>query len=104
MSTTASIIYVGSVTNPVLNAGTPYWLVISVPDPDNDWSGWNHSSPLLTGNVLQRQGSDPWQTRGGMPAFRILGESGEIPEPGTYVLMITGLAALLVGARRRSLH
>jgi hypothetical protein len=100
MSGTASIIYVGSVSNPVLYAGTPYWLMISAPDPDNDWSAWNHSSPAVTGSVLQRFGSDPWIAGSTMPAFRILGES-EIPEPGTCVLMITGLAALLVGARRR---
>lgn len=105
LASAPAIYFSASTLNPGLTAGTPYWLVVRVPDPVNDLSHWNVSSPLVLGTTAQREGVGAWYafTDSSMPAFRIYGES-EVPEPGTYVLTITGLAALYLVARRRSLR
>jgi hypothetical protein len=91
-----SVLLANSVLNPVLLAGTQYWLVASTPGPDT-WAAWNKNSTGDTGPHAQWVGG-PWgvanDTAG---AFRI---SGTVPEPSTLLLLGSGLAGLGFVRRR----
>jgi uncharacterized protein (TIGR03437 family) len=65
-----------SASKPLLTAGTPYWLVVAVPNPPNDSVRWIWIEDRK-GDNARRSGAGPWQVAIEEPAlaFRILGES-----------------------------
>jgi hypothetical protein len=93
---TPGIVTALSSSHPLLQAGTPYWLVVAPPDLLNTAFDWL-ISPINPLPTLQasRLGNGPWVT-GVTPqplAFDVIGTtSAPVPEPSTGPMML--LAAL----------
>jgi hypothetical protein len=92
------IVTATSSTHPLLMAGTSYWLVVAPPDLLHTAFDWLISpiNPLPT-PFASRLGNSAWVT-GVTPqplAFDVVGVGASaVPEPWTWTLMGTGLAAL----------
>lgn len=90
---------VTSVTNPLILPGETYYIAQSVPDSlgDTTW-GWQYNNTGETGYFSQT-GSDPWFAEtGDTPAFAVYASPAvstpTIPEPSSFLLLGTGLAAV----------
>jgi hypothetical protein len=95
-----NLVLATSVLNPLLTAGTQYWVVLSVPNDGNTWAAWNWNSIGDTGGFAQSDNGSPLiggtNTRS---AMRITA----IPEPASVVLAGTSLVVLLgCGLLRRN--
>ena len=87
-----------SALHPLLSGGTQYWLIAGTPT-DQTWAAWNFNSIGHTGPHASRTGSGSWGTDDDTTgAFRISSYESAIPEPGTWCLVLAGIA--LLGARR----
>jgi hypothetical protein len=93
-----------SVSHPLLQAGTSYWLVVAPPDLANTAFDWL-ISPLTTLSIpsATRLGSGPWITYNtNQPlAFDVSGTAA-VPEPNSLFMMLTAVGAigLLTTGRR----
>lgn len=87
---------------PSLTNGTSYFLVLSA-DNNGTWDAWNWNSVGATGLDLFNQGNG-WINNGIQPlgTFRILSGAG-VPEPGTFVMLGSGVLAA-AGMIRRKLN
>lgn len=92
-----------SVTQPVLSAGTTYWVVLVANDPVNSEFGWSFSITGAKGGAT-RLGAGSWVINNiqNQPAFDVQGNA--IPEPATPFLVGASLLffGMRYGARRRS--
>ncbi len=95
-----------SVSRPVLEANTTYWIA-AFPGAADTSGGWNWSSPLQTGIWAASADGTTWEFnpfgRTEIAAFRVNGTS-VVPEPGTLALCGVGGSLLLAVRRRRSRH
>ncbi len=84
-----------SLLNPVLTAGTNYWIVASPATPGSDtWAAWNINDQGAMGTELYSQdGGMTFKSRGSIQigAFQIL----SVPEPGTISLLALGVAGIV---------
>jgi hypothetical protein len=84
------VVLVNSELNPLLQAGTSYWLVVAPPDLLNTAFDWLISprTDLLV-PAAERLGMSSWTTFNSTQplAFRVTGTT-EIPEPGSAVLLL----------------
>jgi hypothetical protein len=94
--------------DPVLQAGTTYWLVASPgpgnPPPGTDFidNGWmlNNVGALGT-SASSINGGTTWTvTNGNFAAFDVKGITA-VPEPSTLVMLGTGLLSITAAVRRR---
>ena len=85
---------------PLLKQGTDYFMVLSAPGANVDV--WNDNTTGAHGHVLvSRDNGNTWDDQGValLSAFRVEGTA--VPEPGTLVMMGSGVLAAAAGLRRR---
>jgi hypothetical protein len=83
----------------LLNAGQQYWVVVTAGGSDTDVA-WNWNSTGDSGTYETYSFYYGWVTHSGTRgAYDVLGTS-TVPEPGTMLLLGSGLASL-IGLRRR---
>jgi hypothetical protein len=84
-----------------VNAGTTYWIIAQEQDPNTE-QAWMFAYQDQQGHGAFNQiGSNngPWnQYDGTITGFRI--DSG-VPEPGTFVMLGSGILAAAAGLRRK---
>jgi hypothetical protein len=103
--TCCSLVTITGITGVTLTGGDEYFLVLGPQsDTDGSWNGWNYNSMGATGLSLQStNGGLSWNTyyaNGPLAAFDIVS-----PEPGSWLMIGLGLAAIVSGARyRRRAH
>jgi PEP-CTERM motif len=92
--------------HPLLQQGTPYWLILEPSDPTGFAAvGWNYSLPQVNTGHMFAQGTPggSWSDEGTpLAAFEVLGgtAAATVPEPSSLALLGLG-AAVLAGWRRR---
>jgi hypothetical protein len=95
-----TILSADSTLNPVLYSGSQYWIWADVHHAV--WYGNYLGDGILAPMVYRRSSTDPWVIRGNAvaPAYRINGE--QVPEPGSFGLVLPAIGGLVaVGAYRR---
>lgn len=81
--------------NLLLQGGKTYWLVVSPLNPNSTTNGAWHDSSASIGTVDQQVNGGAWQTYTGYQGtFSVDGTVSPVPEPGTFLLLGTGLLAL----------
>ena len=97
------LVSASSELNPLLQAGTSYWLVVAPPDLVNTAFDWLISPQTsLSVPAAERLGMSNWTTFSSTQplAFRVIGTT-ETPEPRSAVLTLGVLLSLFIGAARR---
>jgi hypothetical protein len=92
------VVSANSVLNPLLQAQTPYWLVVAPPDLLNTAFDWLISPRTdLSIPAAERLGSSDWTTFNTTQplAFRVTGTT-EAPEPRSAVLIMSVLLVLFI--------
>ena len=90
------LVSITGITNVTLTGGQTYFMEVGpVSGTDDSWNGWYYNSTSTTGVVVTS--TDAALTP---PAFDVLGGSST-PEPGSFVLLASGLIAMLSAACRR---
>jgi hypothetical protein len=101
-STSAQVYTAESLLNPLLTAGTTYWVVLKADTPVSSEILWNEST-TTAGEYLSQSGTAGWlpQSELMLPAFDVLATTANaaIPEPATFSLL---LAPLLLWVCRRA--
>jgi hypothetical protein len=102
---TSTVYTLNSLLNPVLTAGSTYWIAI-FPGGSNTVAGWNFDSVGVNGGAANVNGSATWTHNpdNTSSAFEVLGNAVPTPEPAS-LSMLAGLgacAAAWVGKRRRA--
>lgn len=87
-----SILTATSLLNPVLSAGTTYWIMM-LPGDATTWAAWNENTQGVLGVSFSSDGGSSWAFSSGFaaPVFDV---SGSVPEPSTSVLLLSGIGAL----------
>jgi len=85
-----------------VNAGSTYWIIAQEPDPNTE-QAWMFAYQDQQGHIaFDQNGSNqgPWnQFDGTTVGFRIDGSA--VPEPGTLVMLGSGIVAAAAGLRRK---
>jgi hypothetical protein len=85
---------------PMLTQGTDYFMMLSAPGQNVDV--WNDNTTGAKGDVqISRNNGNTWSDQGVtiLSAFRVEGTA--VPEPGTLVMLGSGIVAAAAGLRRR---
>jgi hypothetical protein len=85
---------------PQLTSGIDYFLVLSADNPT--WNAWNQNTTGATGeDLFSQDGGQTWNDNGiqTLGTFRIEGTA--VPEPGTLVMLGSGIVAAAAGLRRK---
>ncbi len=98
------VITANSTERPVLEAGTPYWLIASTEGLGTK-VGWYLSYPpvLVSGSHAEgklMEGTWTWTISAHMGAFRVSGTP--VPEPATMLLFGSGLLGMAAGLRKKA--
>lgn len=99
----ASLLTAESVRQPLLTAGTRYFLAMHAAGPGFDRINWPWNNAGIEG-VYASFGLNarPTLLNGPLGAFEIHGDNAPVPEPGTVLLVVSGAGALMQRARRRA--
>jgi hypothetical protein len=103
LSATDSIIDVSLVANPLLNAGTRYWIGLTGAETTASWSWTEDTSGIgVNGEFFQNShGTFPNNPEGGYQ-MQVQISDVSTPEPATLLLVTAALAALALLHRRRA--
>lgn len=102
-SATPTIIMATSNTNPILTAGSTYWIIASMSFPDA-MATWGVNDTGAVGATATRtnfQNGQWFAQPGGMPSLRVNASPAPVPEPTTLLLVGTGLASAAFRRRKR---
>lgn len=94
----SAILTLNSSANPLLSAGTMYWVVVTAPDLIASSGAWNFSDQGVMG-LAARSVNSGWNAcvACASPVMDVNGTSvSEIPEPSALTLTLAGLAGLLL--------
>jgi hypothetical protein len=93
---TSTVYQLNSLLDPVLNAGSTYWIAI-FPGGSNTIAGWNFDSVGVNGGAANQNGSATWTYNpyNTSSAFEVLGNPLATPEPAS-LSMLAGLGACAV--------
>jgi hypothetical protein len=84
-----------------VNTGTQYWVIAQEQDPNTE-QAWMFAYQDQSGHIaFDQNGSEngPWnQFDGTTSGFRV---DGEVPEPGTLIMLGSGIVAAAAGLRRK---
>jgi hypothetical protein len=102
---TSTVYQLNSLLDPVLTAGSTYWIAI-FPGGSNTVAGWNFDSVGVNGGAANVNGSNTWTQNpdNTSSAFEVLGNPLATPEPAS-LSMLAGLGActmMWIGKRRRA--
>lgn len=89
---------------PSLTNGTAYYMVLTA--TGSTWNAWNQNTEGATGiDLFSTDGGNSWNNNGiqTLGAFRVLSGENGVPEPGTFVMLGSGVLAA-AGAFRRKLN
>lgn len=87
---------------PSLTQGTSYFMVLS--GNGSNWNAWNWNNVNATGDDrFSNDNGNSWTDNGIQPlgTFRILSGQGGVPEPGTFVMLGSGVLAAAGMIRRK---
>jgi hypothetical protein len=85
---------------PLLTQGTDYFMVLSA--DNTTWDSWNQNTTGSTGiDLYSTDNGNSWHNNGvtTLGTFRI--EGSAVPEPGTFVMLGSGIVAAAAGLRRK---
>ena len=100
---TGGIVLANSALQPLLSAGTQYWIVAFAPE-DDTFMGWNLSLNDFSTAVLLNGSHNltgPWEFSAPRGAFQVNGTP--VPEPATMLLLGGSLTVIALRKRKRKI-
>ena len=94
-----NLVTVSGISGVTLTGGQQYFMILQpVSYSDNSTNGWNYNSQGVSGDIQSTPDGSTWTDTGSSAnyaAFDVLGATA-VPEPGSFLLLGAGIAALVV--------
>jgi len=95
VGTCCDLVSIKDILNVSLIGGQKYFLSVGPLDgSDDSWNAWADSNQNTAGSVITGSSNTVPVSASLLPAFDVIGGAAAVPEPGTWMLMLTGAAIL----------